>query len=104
MQTNFDDVISRIIPTDDLVREKFEYFYRNSDHYDVCLENFEVINFHLYLKIEKTVILRKFKFKKDRTKPKKALIILTGQNNESCENLPKTVLIYLNIFLIRFIF
>ena len=47
---------------------------------------------------------RKFKFKKERTKPKKALIILTGQNNESREKLPKTVLIYLNIFLILLIF
>ena len=49
LQASFENIISNISPTDGLVREKFEYFYRNSDHYEVCVGNFGVIKFSIDL-------------------------------------------------------
>ena len=36
LASNAETVISSIRPTDALIREKFRFFYRNADHFEIC--------------------------------------------------------------------
>ena len=41
------NIISSIRSTDQIVRDKFSFFYRNADHYEICFKN-NVVTF-IYL-------------------------------------------------------
>ena len=41
-QTNGEAILTSINPIDDHVREKFNFFYRTADHYEVCFGSFGV--------------------------------------------------------------